>query len=538
MKELDERNLENKAMEEAEQTAVHLAEDAAINENKNSTRTEAQAEVKAGAKRRKKRRRAKVALPAVAVLLLIALLFGVIAGYAVGRGVGAQRLRDAQTQIASLSAALEDAASAPAYSQFAEELTGENQSALDDLSGRGFEDEGMSELAGEDALLGQVLAGGESESVVVAEYDGGVIMSDEAAEEYQSQLASLVFSGYSEADISETLLDEVLKYMVSDRILEEKAKELGLFELTDADHATINAQTQSEYEEQLAFYSAFVNTEGMSQEEALGAVKSYLEQSEGVTLESMRAELEEIWWMNKLYDQMTEGVAVDASELQNAYDQLVEEQKADFTANAGDYEFAQASGETIAYNLPGYRAVRMLMFAFEDEGAVEAVSALTEEIADLDARKDAEEIAGYQAEIDAFYAPAEEKAAAALEQLRGGADFDALLDAGDDAGMNDMRLRETGYYVSENSTLWPQTMIDAAMALENMGDYSGVVRLEDGVCILQYVGEVASGAVALEDVKAALEESVLEEERFAVYSAQLDEWLEEAGAVYYPERMR
>ena len=76
------------------------------------------------------------------------------------------------------------------------------------------------------------------------------------------------------------------------------------------------------------------------------------------------------------------------------------------------------------------------------------------------------------------------------------------------------------------------------MALENIGDISGIVRVGDGVCILQYAGEVPAGEVPLDDVREALTESALENVRYAAYELQLNEWLKEANAVYYPERMQ
>lgn len=541
MSEMNERNLEKTAPEAVKDIAQpETVQQVPENENapRGEVRTEA-ADVKGVKKnRKKKRRRAKIALSATAVLLVFALLFGMVAGYAVGRNVGAQRLRDAQEQIDALTQALQDAAGVPVYSDFNEALTGENQSALEDLSGQGFADDGVSDLAGEDALLSQMLEGGAQESVVVAEYAGGSIMSDEAAQLYEEELANLVFAGYSEAEVSSALLEHVLQELVSERVLEEKAKELGLYDLTEEDQAAIDAQAENEYAGQLAFYRAFVNAEGMSEAEASGAVKSYLEQNEGVTLEGLRAEIAQNWWMQKIYDEITRGVAVDETQIRSTYESLLEEQKASFEANADEYEFAQANGETIVYNLSGYRAVRMLMFALNDVDALENVSALNEEIAALDSVKDAEEIERCRAELNEIYADAEKKAQEALEQLQAGADFDAKLDAGDDAGMYDAALRKTGYYVSENSTLWPKAMIEAAMALENAGDYSGVVRLEDGVCILQYVGEVPAGDVALEDVRSALEETAVQTEKNAVYAAQIEEWLEEAQARYYPERMQ
>ena len=158
---------------------------------------------------------------------------------------------------------------------------------------------------------------------------------------------------------------------------------------------------------------------------------------------------------------------------------------------------------------------------------------------ELDPEKDADLIAQYQAEIDAGYAPVEAEAQAALDQIAAGADFEQLLaDLGDDEGMKDAYLRAEGYHVSKDSLLWPQEFISAAMAMEKPGDISGAIRIADGVCILQYVGEVPAGQVALDAVKDQLRDDVLMSAQFSAYEAQLGVWLQEAEAVYYPERMQ
>lgn len=475
---------------------------------------------------RKKKKPAGMALPAVALLLVIALLFGMVVGFALGRSVGAQRLRDTQEKLDALTEAFEDAAGAPVYSDFNEELTGENQSALADLSGQGFEEADVSELAGEDTLLSQMLESGgdEQQSVVVAEYAGGTIMSDEAARAYEEELAELLFSGFSEEEISQTLMDHVLQTLVSDRILEDKAREMGLYDLTEEDQAAIDAQAESEFAEQMDFYRAFVNTEGMSEEEISGAVKNYLEQNEGVTLNGLRTELAEQWWMNKMYDAVTEDVTVDEAQLEAAYQALLEEQKQEFETDAGEFEFAQAIGETIVYRPAGYYSVRVMTFEM-DAGTMEQAGELQERMAQLDSQADAAEIEKCQAELDACYAAVEDYARQALEKMQAGETFESLQ------SQPDVILMSSEQCVTKDSPWW-----DAAF--ENGGRYSGILRGDGGAYILEYLGEVEAGEVALADVRDALKESVLEEARNDAFEAQMAAWLEEANAVYYPERMQ
>lgn len=551
MSEVNERNLNNSMPEEAEnkanavEEAVETVQLEAADDKENAPRGEAapalEEEKPAAKKKGKKKRRKKAfAILATAILLVIALVFGAVVGYTYGRNMGIERAELAEAKVAELTAALEEAQATPVYDAFEEELTQENREALDDLAGTAFTDDGDATVLMGEEIFGVDASDESGEApVVVAEYDGGQLMSDEVAREYGEQMTNFVFAGYSEEEVASVLLDEVLKYMVSDRVLEAHAKEMGLYELTEADRAQIDAQAQANFDEQLQFYRDYVNTEGMTEEEATGAVKAYMQAEAGVTLDIIRSELEEGWWAQKIYDEITKDVTVDDAALEKAYKDLIVQQKESYETYPDDFEFAQMNGETIVYNLPGYRAVRMLLLGFEDDQAYEAVSVLNEEIAELDAETDAQLIAEYKAEIDGFYAAPEARAQEVLAQLQGGASFDELLASiGDDDGMKDEDLYKTGYYISEKSMLWSPEIISAAMALKTPGDISGAVRTADGVCILEYVGEVQAGEVPLEEVKKELQHETLENAKYSAYEQQLNKWLEEANVKYYPERMQ
>lgn len=536
---------ENKETEAIAQEAVAEQQPETVDDNENAPRTAAEPapekEKDSGKKKsRKKRRKKALAVVLVVLLLIAALLSGTVVGYNYGYDLNAGELEKAEAMVAELTAALEEAQATPVYDAFEEELTQENRDALDDLAGTAFNDSGDATiLMGEETFGETGTDAGSEPPVVVAEFNGGQLLSDEVAREYSEQMTNFVFAGYSEEEIAPVLLDEVLRYMVSDHVLEAHAREMGIYELTDEDRAQIEKEAQANFDEQMDFYKDFINTEGMTEAEAAGAVKSYMQNEMGITLDIIRSELEEGWWAQKIYDEITKDVTVDDAALEEAYQELLAQQKESYEAYPDDFEFAQMNGETIVYNLPGYRAVRMLLFGFDDPAAYEAVSVLTEELTELDPETEAQLIADYKAQIEGFYAAPEAQAKDALAQLQGGAEFVQLLTTdGDDAGMKDEALLKTGYYVSEKSMLWSQEMISAAMALKQPGDISGVVRMADGVCILEYVGEVQAGEVALEDVKEELRRQTIENAKYSAYEAQLNQWLLEANVKYYPERMQ
>ena len=553
MSEGNERNLEGIAPEAAENIKEQGAEatetaaqtpDLDDRENAPGARDEAPAKPKKSKKKAKKRKRSSVIVPLAIILAVLLVVFGVLVGFGLSR-VRSERgnYEQADAQSGDIFAdgvnAIDEIAP---FNEFEEEQTGENQQALDALSGdTGFFDEGASALMGEDGLFGEELSDElAAEPVVVAEFgDGQQLMSDEVLAEYSDQMSVYILSGYSEAELAETLLDDVLRSMVSQRVLEAHAREMGLFELNEEDEAAIAAQAQEIYGEYLTFYrDSAGSTEGMTEEEITAAAESYLRDDMGITYESIRAELEAGWWEQKIYDEIASAVTVDDAAVEAAYEERLADQKETFVDYPADYEFSQMNGELIVYNLPGYRAVKMLLVGFDDLDTEMRVYALTDDLADAEGASAAQAQENLE-ELNTYYAGPEARAAEALEQLRAGANMDEMiLSMGADEGMMDERQRAMGYYVSADSVMWSEAFVSAAMALENVGDYSGLVRIPEGVCILQYLGEVPEGEVPLEDVREALAEETLEVARSEAYERQILTWLEEANPRYYPERMQ
>ena len=242
--------------------------------------------------------------------------------------------------------------------------------------------------------------------------------------------------------------------------------------------------------------------------------------------------------MNKLYDEIAGGVTVSDADVETEYADLVKTQQESFDASADDYEFAQMNGELIVYNPAGYRAIRQIIIAFEDAELTEALE-LTDAIAALNPDSQKEEIEALETQLSELYATAEATAQTALEKLNAGADFGEVMDEYDpDSIFQDEELRKTGYSICANSLLWPQNVIEAAMALEKPGDISEPLRVENGIVILQYAGDVAEGVRPLDDVREAIRGELLESRQFGAYRDQIEVWMKEADPKYYPERMQ
>ena len=490
-------------------------------ENSSSAEEAAAAKPQTAAKKtKKKKKKSRMTMRLAALLMIIALLFGIVVGYAVGRATGTARLAAADKRIEELTQAAEESGRTE-IDVFTENISAENREALADLSG-------MSMPAGGDnnVFLGGDGFDGFSESVlaepeVVAEFNGGVLMSDEVSRRYNTELTGYVFSGYTEAEVAGGLLNDVMQEMVMERVLQVQAEKLGLYELTNADLQQIEVAAQAEYAARIEPYKSFVYMEGMTDAQNSDAAAAFLLESEGVSQDSIRAELEKNWWQKKLRNSVVRDVQVDSSAILAAYNEKLSDQKARFSASAAAFEDAQAEGEVLLYNLSGYRAVRPLVLKL-DETQREALSSAAD-----------------QAAVDAVYAPLEARAQEILGWLASGESFDKLLSGyGEDEGMKANHLKEMGYYVSANSDRWEDAVIEAAMALAAPGDISAPVRGADGLYILQYVGNVPGGEVDMARVYDAVIGDALTAAQDEAFEQQKAAWLEEANAKYYPERMQ
>ena len=226
------------------------------------------------------------------------------------------------------------------------------------------------------------------------------------------------------------------------------------------------------------------------------------------------------------------------------YDDLVASDKELFESSPAYSEQAVSYGERIMYVPEGFRRVKHILVLLSDEdqntmasleSQMDAIdAALAIEGADAESlNKDKAEI---QAQIDEIFATIEPKAQEILDKLAAGEDFLALMEEyGEDPGMKSEPYATNGYEVHAESTQWVIPFRDAAMALEQVGDVSQPVRTSYGLHIIRYEGDVASGAVAYEEVKADLESEVQDTLMNSYYNDLVAQWRAEAEITMYLE---
>ena len=196
----------------------------------------------------------------------------------------------------------------------------------------------------------------------------------------------------------------------------------------------------------------------------------------------------------------------------------------------------QVTLETPAAGPSALATVSDLTANFAQEVSAEAQD-LAQQLATAQA-----EVAFFEGQLadaqEAGWANLKETAESIHAQLSQGADFEAMIDAyNEDPGMDEgSTARENGgYAVCEGYTSFDEDFLNAAMALDQVGDISNLVRSQFGIHILRYAADVPQGPVALETVQEGLESSLLSEKQTQTYDDQIAAWIEEADVTTHRE---
>ena len=480
----------------------------------------------------RRRRRQGVSVLAVIVLIILALLIGAFGGYIIARRTDTHihTIHDLNDRVTELENTLtligyplgEDVDPA----QWAYDNTA-GDTALQELRGdnggwAGDDDD----LWNDETLLGATLPEN-SDPVVVAEFQGGQLLSSEVIPEYNDQLTSQIFSGHSADEVAEDTLNRVLKKLAGDKLIALRATELGLTELSEADLAQIRQQASANYETQLNDYVAFSDDTNETRESAAKKLEA-----EGVTLESVVESLKQSWWSQKYFEHIVKDVTVTDGEIQACYDALLTAQKDEYTAYPEDFEYAHTNGDLVVFRPEGFRAVRDILIPFSAEDAA-VVATLTEQVELGEADDNARE------QIDAMYETLNDKVKEVQDKLAAGEAFESLMDEYScSPALKEEPLRSEGFYITANSFVNSTEYVEGSMVLEQPGQVSAPLRSPLGVHLVQYIGEVTPGQVPLEDIRDAVAAEALKQKQNQYYEQQRDALLEAAQVKYYPERLR
>ena len=360
--------------------------------------------------------------------------------------------------------------------------------------------------------------------------------------DYNEYMYSMYYGyGYDKTD-AETIASaqaEAIDNLIQSAVVDQKVAEGGYNNFTDEEIAEMEKQAAEDYQlyyDTIKMYF-FSDTE-LTGDELDAAIKAEMLNMGYPDEEGILEEAKMNAASAKLQEEMVKDVTVSEDELAAEYASRLEAAKTTYGDNPGAYGTAASSaGSTVYYTPAGYRTVKHILVNFteEDQTAIDELNAQMnekvaagEDVTELKTQLDEKTEAAYAAIM-----PTIEEIQAKLAE---GADFNALItEYNQDPGMTAER---EGYLVHEASTNWVPEFTAASMALANIGDVSEPVKSSYGVHLIQYAGDVAEGEIGLETVREDLTAELLSTKQSEKINATLEQWIADANAKVYEERMK
>ena len=419
----------------------------------------------------------------------------------------------------------------------------------------------------------------EAERVLLVTVNGDEIWSDNVdlqyAYEYYLNMAASYGLDTADESVLPMIREYAMEYALQTTIVRQKVAELGL-SATDEDIAQVKEDIKAEWEEIVLSYvdEAGVIDENSSEDDKAAAhadALSYILDTYGYDEERYVNECLDSAIYSLVEERLEASVVGDRTvtdeEIQQYFDDLVKEDRETYENDVPSYEFyTQYYGQPSYYTPEGYRAVTHILLEVDEElmntwrdltarweeqqSADEAEpteqEAAEQEAAEQEASAEGEP-AGPTAEpvtremIDAAEKAILDSVQATVDEinakLESGVSFDDLIvEYGKDPGMAEEAYRTAGYPIHAESILYDPAFIAAAMALENVGDFSKPFVGQSGVHIVHYLKDVPGGAAELtEEMKEQFRVTLQEELKSELFRSAMEEWLNAAVIEYTAE---
>ena len=312
----------------------------------------------------------------------------------------------------------------------------------------------------------------------------------------------------------------IISYMVEERVILDKAHELGLDVLTqeemdalDADYQE-NLKTQYEYFGESADYGTLAEGETVSDAEMLQRGE---EEFDKYLADCMLTKEDLLIWqknallIEKVQKEVTKDITIDRSEAEDVLEDYIQVVKDLYKEDPKKYE---TGGQYSSFWLPEEaRNIKHILIMF-DEVDGDEISALR----GLDENEEADALR------DQKLAELEPKANEIMAMLDAGDDFDELIKAYSDDADGSM-MYPNGYTVIPGSTTYVDEFVKGAFELENVGDYK-LVYSDFGWHIMLYASDAKVSQETLDEFVDYIHETLESTAKSDKYNELMGEWME------------
>jgi len=317
-----------------------------------------------------------------------------------------------------------------------------------------------------------------------------------------------------------------------EKLLMQKATELGLAPLSEEDLAAAATEADAIWEENVAYYMSMLTSEDGSAAASREQAVAYLEE-QGFTKDYVYDNYSKSMVLDRLYEQVSQDVSITDADVEAEYQALVAQDKALYENDIDAYVAYNSNvdmnnmyamyygGEAMDYawyRPEGFRGVKHILLSVDESLMQEYQNIL----AQLEEGEEAPEVTYTQADLDnakaAILAANQEKIDEINQRLANGEDFEALIP--------EYTLDSDSLYeVSLASTNYVPEFVEAAFSVDNVGDVSAPYISQFGIHIVKYMSDIPSGPIEMtEDQRAAKYDSLLTLRKDEVYTVAVEEW--------------
>lgn len=372
-----------------------------------------------------------------------------------------------------------------------------------------------------------------------------------------------------------------LENTIVEILLDQKAKELGLDQLTEEELAAVNAESDEYWtsliDEYIAYFYADLTEESTEEEKAAAkdaAIKYYSDN--GYTSDLMREEAAYYAVLTKVQNYMVQDAVVTDEEVELAYQELLAADKELYQNDIAAYidhnaqvdymamyamMYGSASDMEYAWYHPvGFRSVKHILLpvdttlmetytslqaSLEEQLDISTAEPTTEETATDETASETPTEPVTEEQVNLAKAAILDSLASVIDEINqkiaDGADFDELIatygvnadGTASDPGMTSEPYKTSGYEVASASTNYVPEFVQASFSVDNIGDVSAPYLSDYGVHIVKYIADVPEGPIAMTDEqREAKRVALLASKQNELYSEAMDKWLTESAIEY------
>lgn len=346
-----------------------------------------------------------------------------------------------------------------------------------------------------------------------------------------------------------------LEQLIADTAMNLYAEEQG-YGLTDEEKAQVDGEYRQLREKSIANYAKKHDGDtALGEEDYLSNLKE-----QHLTEEALLQNMYNTAMREKMSADLYASISSSEDAINEYYEMEIESDKEFYTDNYSQYEADNAYDSfTVMYHPADYVRFKPIYIAIPQE-SFSRMTELTSEItsakselailtmqkgeSDYSVLRLKKEIGEKEAEFGTLRAEALQSIRSRAEEVFGrvssGEDFDALVaEYGDDSGMDVPPYRDYGYLCCEETTKFYDEVKSAALALQNIGDTSGLIETDGGYFILKLVDKIEKGPRKMtKELHDFIDKSISLPNREDIYNQTAQKALEGREILRYADRLK